>query len=155
MLTKATHATLHGRQRLHIVLSCFGRSCHCRRLCLLVVFVCASLAPFEAGPCPELVPYPAVRKFHSVLVMSLLVFEHLGCLGRVAMYKKVALLLRLSLLLSFHLLRNQRPPDSSGKRLGEPDSSQETPLRSWPPRLLYSILRLVRPSNFLLCNCPV
>ena len=52
---------------------------------------------------------------------SLLVFEHLGCWGRVAMYKQVALLLRLSLLtLSIHCSENSVPLTQLGSELGEP-----------------------------------
>ena len=85
---------------------------------------------------------------------SLLVFEHLGCWGRVAMYKQVALLLRLFLLtLPFHLLRNQRPLNSGGRQAWGARLQPGTPLRSWPPMPLYSILRFVCPLDFLLCNC--
>ncbi len=82
---------------------------------------------------------------------SLLVFGLLGCWGRVAMYKKTALLLRLFLLtLPFHLLRNQRPLNSGGRQALGASLQPGSPLRSWLPVPLYLILRFVCPLDFLL-----
>ena len=57
---------------------------------------------------------------------SLLVFEHLGCWGRVAMYKQVALYCVCSCSRSLFTCSEISVPSTQvGGRRGEPDSSQE------------------------------